>query len=84
MDDDATIETDFANASDPKALGEAIRNARLSAGLSQGKLEKSSNISISTISRIETGKGTTPNLETLKEIAEATNSELQIRFTPKK
>ena len=83
MDDQKKINTEFASASDPLSLGSAIKNARLNAGLSQGKLEKASNISIRTISRIETGKGATPNIDTLKEIAKATNSELQIRFCPK-
>lgn len=78
------LDVDFADASDPIALGHVIKNTRLSAGLSQGKLESKSKISVSTISRIETGKGTTPNLDTLKDIAEATDTEIQIRFVPKK
>ena len=84
MDDDQKnitgLASVFVDASDPVALGNAIRSARLDAGLSQTQLIAITNISLSTLSRIETGK-TKPTLSTLSEIAKATNSKLKIGFT---
>lgn len=76
------LDIDFADASDPVLLGCAIRSARLKAGLSQEQLSKITKLSIRTISRLETGKGSAP-LKTLQGIASATNTELQIAFKPK-
>lgn len=74
-------EPEFADAADPVALGNAIRNARQSAHLSQSQLHKTTGISIRTISRLETGKGSAP-LKTLEQIAEATGTKLKIGFDP--
>jgi DNA-binding XRE family transcriptional regulator len=83
MDDaTTTAEVDFANAADPIALGNAMRDARLNANLSQSQLSKITSISIRTISRLETGKGSAP-LKTLKDIATATSTTLKIAFEPK-
>jgi len=74
-------EPEFADAADPVALGNAIRNARQSANLSQSQLHETTGISIRTISRLETGKGSAP-LKTLEQIAEATGTKLKIGFEP--
>ena len=81
MDENTTIGIEFADATDPVALGDAIRTARLNAGLSQSQLEAKSNVSIWNISKIERGGGGT--LQNMKKIAEATDTQLRIGLVPK-
>ncbi len=86
MDDDHNTSIDlnssFVDAADSKALGEAIRSARLNAGLSQSQLKARTSMSIRTISRLETGKGGI-TLKALSEIANATNAKIKVGFIPK-
>lgn len=80
VDESKTLEASFANAADPIALGNAVRTARLNAGLSQSQLETKSSVSKWNISKIERGSGGT--LQNMEKIAKATNTTLQIRFSP--
>ena len=54
----------------PTALGAFVRQERLAAGISQRQLADKANVSVSNISRLESGFHPTPSLELLKRVAE--------------
>lgn len=62
------------------AIGEEIRQARKSAGLSIGRLAQQSGLEKASISRLESGKNPNPSLRTLSRLAKALNRELEIRL----
>ena len=62
------------------AIGEEIRQARKSAGLSIGRLAQQSGLEKASISRLESGKNPNPSLRTLSRLAQALNRELEIRL----
>ena len=53
--DDQDLKTTFANAGDMTEVGEAVKQARIQANLSQSQLSLKTGLSIRTISRLETG-----------------------------
>ena len=73
------LKTTFANAGDMTEVGEAVKQARIQANLSQSQLSLKTGLSIRTISRLETGAGSAP-LKTLQKIADATQTKLKIGF----
>ena len=62
------------------ALIKAVIEARIKRGLTQNELAKKIGTKQSVISRLEIGKAN-PSFLTLKKIAQALNSRLEIRFT---
>ena len=63
------------------AIIQTIINARINAGLTQKQLSKLTGINQSDISKLENGEAN-PSLKTLKRLAAATNTSLNIEFTP--
>ena len=64
-------------------IGQLIRDARASRGLSQDALAERAGISQPSLSQIETGD-TTPRLETLDAIADALGMTAEIRLIRRK
>ncbi|WP_353215833.1 helix-turn-helix domain-containing protein [Salinisphaera hydrothermalis] len=65
-----------------RALGAAIKAARKRAGLTQAQLAQRMHTTQSVIARLEAGRQF-PSVETLDQIAQATDSHLHISFEPK-
>ena len=63
------------------ALAEQLIAARIHSGMTQGELAQRMGTSQSAIARLESGR-VTPSMRTLKRVAQATNSQLRISFTP--
>ena len=63
------------------AIIQTIINARINAGLTQKQLSELTGINQSDISRLENGEAN-PSLKTLKRLAAATNTSLNIEFKP--
>ena len=55
---------------EPATLGAFVRQKRVAAGISQRQLADKANVSVSNISRLESGFHPTPSLELLKRVAE--------------
>lgn len=64
------------------SVGEEIRRARLSAGLSQSVVGRSAHVSQSVVSDIESGKVRSVSLETLVVVADAVGLDLTCRAYP--
>jgi len=62
------------------AIGQEIREARESAGLSLGSLAEQSGLEKASISRLESGKNPNPSLRTLSRLAKALKRSLEIRL----
>jgi DNA-binding XRE family transcriptional regulator len=73
------LKSTFANAGNKAEVGQAVKQARIQANLSQSQLSAETGLSIRTISRLETGSGSAP-LKTLQQIANATKTKLKIGF----
>jgi len=63
------------------AIIQAIIDARKNAGLTQKQLSERTGINQGDISRLENGEAN-PSLNTLKRLANATNTKLRIEFLP--
>jgi len=63
------------------ALAGAIIAARVAAGLTQQQLAKRMKTTQSVVARLEGGR-TRPSTQTLRRLAEATETQLTIRFVP--
>ena len=61
-------------------IGQEIREARESAGLSLGGLAEQSGLEKASISRLESGKNPNPSLRTLSRLAKALNRSLEVRL----
>ena len=59
-----------ANSGKPSDLGDFVRQNREAAGLSQRQLALAASVSVSNISRLESGFHPTPSLELLRRVAE--------------
>ena len=59
-----------ANSRQPSDLGPFVREKREAAGFSQRQLALAASVSVSNISRLESGFHPTPSLELLKRVAE--------------
>jgi transcriptional regulator with XRE-family HTH domain len=59
-----------ANSEEPSDLGRFVRERREAAGLSQRQLALAASVSVSNISRLESGFHPTPSLELLRRVAE--------------
>lgn len=77
---EAALKTQFSTAHDAKELGNLVREIRKAAGLSQTQLAAAMGTSQGAITRLESGNGS-PTLETLRKVADATNTNLSINFT---
>lgn len=70
-----------AASADEFALASALLGARAHAGLSQSELARRMGTSQAAIARLESGRYL-PSARTLKRLAEATGTRLQISFSP--
>jgi len=61
---------------EPSGLGRFVRERRQAAGLSQRQLALAASVSVSNISRLESGFHPTPSLELLKRVAEVLHVEM--------
>jgi len=52
-------------------IGQNIRNFRKKKGFSQEKLARSADISLNTLTKLESGFATKPTIQTIKKIADA-------------
>jgi transcriptional regulator with XRE-family HTH domain len=59
-----------AKLGEPSGLGRFVRERRQAAGLSQRQLALAASVSVSNISRLESGFHLTPSLELLRRVAE--------------
>jgi len=64
------------NSGEPSGLGRFVRERRQAAGLSQRQLALAASVSVSNISRLESGFHPTPSLELLKRVAEVLDIEM--------
>ena len=62
------------------AIGQELREARESAGLSLGTLAAQSGLEKASISRLESGKNPNPSLRTLSRLARALKRSLEVRL----
>lgn len=71
----------YKDLEDEFAVAQAIIEARTRVGLTQAQLAKRMKTTQSVIARLESGKGR-PSTTTLRNLARATGSRLEIRLVP--
>ncbi len=75
------IKAEYERQQPEFAVIQAVINARVKKGITQEQLAKKLGTKQSAIARLESGRAN-PSIAFLKKLAQALNSNLQIKFTP--